>query len=129
MRNRQRVGAGKRIKTHSFDEVVRLASDLPGVERSTAYGSPALKVNGKMFACIPTHRSAEPDSLAIRVGFTDRDELIAADPATFYLKDHYVNYACVLVRLRRIHEDALRDLLRMGWRFMSATRPRVHRRR
>ena len=82
-----------------------------------------------MFACIPTHRSAEPDSLAIRVDFTDRDELIAADPATFYLKDHYVNYACVLVRLRRIHEDALRDLLRMGWRFMSATRPRVHRRR
>jgi len=129
MRNRQRVGAGKRMKAHSFDEIVRLASDLPGVERSTAYGSPALKVDGKMFACIPTHRSAEPDSLAIRVDFTDRDELIAADPATFYLKDHYVNYACVLVRLRRIHDDALRDLLHMGWRFMSATRPRVHRRR
>lgn len=129
MRNGRRTAAGKPVKARSFDTIMRLASDLPGVQRSTAYGSPALTVNGKMFACIPTHRSAEPDSLAIRIDFADRDELIAADPATFYLKDHYVDYACVLVRLRRIHDDALRDLLHMGWRFMSGKRSRVRRAR
>jgi hypothetical protein len=36
-----------------------------------------------MFTCVPTHRSAEPDSLAIRLDFDQRDELIAADPATY----------------------------------------------
>jgi hypothetical protein len=128
MRNRPTAAAAKRV-VPSFEAITGLVNGLPGVERSTSFGAPALKVDGKMFACIPTHRSAEPDSLAVRVDFADRDELIAADPATFYLKDHYVDYACVLVRLRCIHRDALKDLLHMGWRFMSAKHPRVHRRR
>jgi hypothetical protein len=34
------------------------------------------------------------------------------------VKDHYLNYPCVLVRLARIHDDALRDLLRMGYEFV-----------
>lgn len=103
----------------TFDAIEELARDLPDVERGTAYGEPALKVHGKMFACVPSHRSAEPHSLAVRIDFADRDELIANDPATFYLKDHYVDYAVVLVRLSRINRDALRDLLQMSWKFMS----------
>ena len=31
-----------------------------------------------LMACVPTHRSAEPNSLAVRVGFDDRAELLAA---------------------------------------------------
>jgi hypothetical protein len=113
----------------TFDAIEQLVRDFPGVERGTAYGAPALTVNGKMFACVPTHRSAEPNSLAVRTDFADRDELIANDPDTFYLKDHYVDHAVVLVRLSRIHRDALRDLLQMSWRFMSKEGRRVKRRR
>ena len=43
-------------------------------------------------------------------------------PKTYYLTDHYVNDPCVLVRLARIHQHALGDLLLMGWRFMSTTK-------
>ena len=53
------------------------------MEEGTTYGSPALKVGGKMFACMAIHRSAEPDTLAIRVDFNRRAELIAADPETY----------------------------------------------
>jgi len=35
---------------------------LPEVEEGTAYGSPALNVRGKMFACLAIHRSAEPNT-------------------------------------------------------------------
>lgn len=107
---------GKKI---GFDTVRELGLALPGVEEGTVYGSPALKVGGKMFACIAIHRSADPDSLAVRIAFDQREELIAADPKTYYLTDHYVNYPCVLVRLTRVHRDALRDLLLMAWRFVS----------
>jgi hypothetical protein len=124
---KRRVSSSAR--TITFDDVVELTRGLLRVERGTAYGSPALKVDGKMFVCIPTHRSAEPNSLAVRVDFPDRDELIENEPGVFYLKDHYADYAVVLIRLARIHRDALRDLLRMSWRFMSAKNPRVHRRR
>src|SRR5437588_10893305 len=91
------------------------------------YGAPALKVAGKMFACMASHRSAEPGSLALRIDFDQRDELIEADPQTYYVKPHYVDYACVLVRLSRVHPDALRDLLLMAHRFMSAGKRRVRR--
>lgn len=117
------------MRAVGFDTIAELAGGWLGVEHGTSFGAPALKVDGKMFACFPTHRSAEPNSLAVRIAFADRDELIAADPATFYLKDHYVDYACVLVRLNRIHRDALKDLLQMGWRFMSSPRSRVRRRK
>jgi hypothetical protein len=109
-------------KKVSFDAVRKMGLALPEVEEGKVYGSPALKVRGRMFACIAIHRSAEPDTLAVRIAFDQRDELIRAEPDTYYLTDHYVNYPCVLVRLRRVHPDALRDLLLMGWRFMSTTR-------
>ncbi len=112
-------------KKISFDTVREIGLTLPDVEEGTAYGSPALKVRGKMFTCLAVHRSAEPGSLAIRLDFSERDELIAANPDTYYLTDHYVNYPVVLVRLSHVHRDALRDLLLMGWRFESA---RVKRR-
>jgi hypothetical protein len=84
------------------------------------FGTPALKVRGKMFACIASHKSAEPDTLVVRMSFDQRDDLIATDPSTYYLTDHYLGYTTVLVRLSRVHPDALRDLLLSAWRFMSA---------
>ena len=117
-------------KKISFDTVREIGLTLPDVEEGTTYGSPALKVRGKMFACIPSHRSAEPDSLVIRIDFDRREELIAADPKTYYLKDHYLGYPCVLVRLTRIRRDELRDLLLMAWRFVSTSdKRRVGRRK
>jgi hypothetical protein len=75
--------------TINFDTVRKIGLALPGVEESTAYGSPALKVRGKLLACVPAHRSAEPGSLAVRVGFDDRAELLAADPDVYYVTDHF----------------------------------------
>ena len=119
----------KNKKKISFDTVREMGLAMPGAEEGTTYGSPALKVGGKMFACIPSHSSAEPDSLAIRIDFDQRDELLAADPKTYYLKDHYVNYPVILVRLSRVEPDALRDLLHMAWRFVSASGKRSARKR
>lgn len=115
-------------KPITFDAVLEMGRQLPGVEATTSWGAPALEVRGKMFACKAIHKSAEPDTLVVRMDFAARDELITADPATYYLEEHYVDYACVLVRLSCVTPDALRDLLLMGWRFMSKSAPRVGRR-
>jgi hypothetical protein len=53
--------------------------------------------------------------------FAERDALIEDDPGTYYLKEHYVNYPCVLVRLSRVSADALRDLVTGAHRFVSST--------
>ena len=57
-----------------------------------------------------------------------RAELIAAQPDVYYITEHYVNYPSVLVRLPRIHQDALRDLLGMAWQFANrGTKPRARK--
>jgi hypothetical protein len=110
-----------------FDTVRKIGLGLSDVEESTTYGSPCLKARGKLLACIAIHKSAEPGSLAVRIDFDRRAELMAAGPETYYLTDHYVNYPVVLVRLSRIRVDALRELLDMAWRFVT-TKPSAGKR-
>ena len=114
----------KHASTIDFDTVRKIGLTLPGVEESTVYGAPALKVRGKLLACVPTHRSSEPGSLAVRVGFDDRAELLAAAPDVYYVTDHYLGYSAVLVRLSRVTTDVLRDLLGMAHKFVTARRAR-----
>ena len=104
----------------SFKTVESIGRTLPDVEVTTTWGQPTLKVRGKMFVCIASHKSAEPDSLVVMMDFADRDALVEEDPATYYLKDHYLNYPCVLVRLSRVGPDALRDLITGAHRFVGA---------
>ena len=107
------------LKT-DFTAVEAIGRTLPDVEVTTSWGQPSLKVRGRMFVCIASHKSAESNTLVVMMDFADRDALIEDDPATYYLKEHYVNYPCVLVRLSRIRRDALRDLVTGAHRFMSA---------
>ena len=88
------------------------------------YGAPALKVRGKLLACMASHKSAEPGSLVVRIGFEDREALIADDPRTYYVKPHYQDYGAVLVRLALIDREALRDLLRSSWRTVTSSAPK-----
>ena len=76
----------------------------------------------------PSTNQAEPGALGIRIPFEQRDELLEADPDTYYITDHYVSYPSVLVRLSRVDRDALQDLLRMAWQYVSAMSKRPVRR-
>lgn len=107
-------------RNDSFASVEAIGRTLPGVEITTTWGQPTLKVNGKMLVCIASHKSAEPNTLVVMMDFADRDALVEEDPGTYYLKDHYVGYPCVLVRMSRVHPDALRDLVIGAHRYVSA---------
>ena len=111
----------------TFRTVRAIGLKLPGAETATMYGAPALKVNGKMFACIASHKSAEPNTLVVWIDVAQRDALLADDPDTYYLKEHYENHPCVLVRLARVTPDAMEDLLAGSWRIVSAAGRPVRR--
>jgi len=103
-----------------FRAVRAIGRTLADVEETTSWGVPALKVRGTMFVCIASNKAAEPNTLVVMMDFAARDALIEDDPDTYYLKEHYVNYPCVLVRLSRVQPDALRDLVAGAHRFVSA---------
>jgi hypothetical protein len=112
------------MKRSGFDAAIAIGRTLPDVEVTTTWGASALKVGGKMFACVAINKSAEPNSMVVRMDMAQRDLLIEEDPATYYLTDHYVDYPCLLVRLSRVSAEALRDLLVGAHRFVSAPRRR-----
>ena len=96
----------------TFDTVREIACTLAGAEESTSYGTPAFKLKGKLFA----RQHQDGESLVISVDFDAREELMNTSPDKFYITDHYLNYAYVLVRMAKVDADELRDLLTGAWR-------------
>jgi hypothetical protein len=112
-----------------FDRVRKVGVKIPGLEEGKAWNGPCLKASKKIAACMATHRSAEPGTLVVVVGEDVRDELIEGDPDVYYIKDHYVPWPTVLVRLELIDDVVLRDLLMMAARYRRAGRAKSARMR
>jgi len=119
--HRKRTPSAPRTAKDYFERVRRLGLNLPDVEEATSWGAPALKVRGKMFACVPTNKQAEPESVAFRLSFIERDLRLEAEPDHYYLKPHYVNYPCVLARVRGLSDAALKELLETSWRYVRTS--------
>ena len=106
-------------KSATFERVHKLGGKLPGVALDKYFGAPALKLDGQMLACMASHKSAESNTLVVRIEFFGRDLRVANEPDIYYLKPHYVDYPCVLARLSGIDDTALSELLESGWRFIK----------
>ena len=109
-------------RTEPFAAVAAIGRTLPDVEVTTTWGKPALKVRGRMFVCIASHRSAEPDTLVVMMDIADREALLEEAPDVYYLTEHYVGHPCVLVRLRAVSNDALRGLVVGAHRYVGRRR-------
>jgi hypothetical protein len=99
------------MTTLTFETVRELGLSLPGVIDGTAYGAPALKLDGKILACVPTNKSAEENCIVVRIDFDRRAQLLERHPETYYVTDHYEPYPSVLVRLSKITRADLSKLL------------------
>jgi hypothetical protein len=100
----------------TWADVVRLGSELPEVQESTWFRTPALKVRGKAFC----RMKEDAETLVVRVlDLEDKQALLQAEPERLYTTPHYDGYAFVLVRLALIDEGSLRELLEDAWRRMA----------
>lgn len=98
-----------------------MALAMEGVEESTSYGTAAFKVRGKLVARL----KEDGESLVVSTTFEEREEMMRADPETYYITDHYLKYPWVLVRLPKVHPDAMRDLLKGAIRLALAAKRRA----
>jgi hypothetical protein len=71
-------------------------------------------------AALSMHASTEPGTLIVRSGFEERAQLIEDAPDTYYVTEYHRKHPVVLVRLSRLHPDAVRDLLTMSWKLTLA---------
>jgi hypothetical protein len=109
-----RKGGTKRLVV-TFEHVRLAAHVFPGVEDSTSYGTPALKVRGKLLARL--HQSGE--CFVLRANLLDREILMQSDPNVFFITDHYRDYPWILVRFSAVDAGALPDLIERAWRLVA----------
>jgi hypothetical protein len=100
----------------TFDDVREIALELPGVKEGTSYGTPALKVGGKLIARV--HQSM--DCLVLRSDFLGREILMQSAPDAFFITDHYRDYPWILVRFATVEKRALPDLIERAWRLVAS---------
>jgi hypothetical protein len=102
----------------SFETVREIALALPGVEEGLSYGTPAFRVGKKFLARL----WEDGETLVVKIGFDEREVLMQADPATFFITDHYRGYPSILVRLAKVDPDRLREVLTEAWRNHASKR-------
>ncbi|WP_026870671.1 MmcQ/YjbR family DNA-binding protein [Inquilinus limosus] len=103
----------------TFDDVCAIALAWPGVERGTSYGTPALKVKGKLLTRL---REDGETLVVLGIGFDEREMLMEAEPEVFHLTPHYRDLPIVLMRLPQADPRAVEALLLRRWRAVAPKR-------
>ncbi len=96
----------------TWEDVVAHAVTLPEVEESTSYGTPALKVAGKLMA---RPRTQDDGGLAIRCATVDKEALVGGDNPAYYTTPHYAGHDYVLVNLDLAESEELFELIGEAW--------------
>ena len=103
----------------TWDDVVAIGARFPGVEASTSYGTPSLKVKGKFMCRLRT----DPEALVVRVlDLADREALLRGKPKVFFSTPHYDGHPYVLVRLGVVGRKQLAELIEDAWRVRAPKR-------
>lgn len=101
----------------TFTRVLAAVSSVgwPGVEVSTSYGTPALKVRGKLIL-----RVREPGILVFVCDIDEKEFLMQAMPEIYFQTDHYKGYPAVLARLDQMTTEDLCDRIEKTCRSVAS---------
>ena len=110
----------------TWKTVQKIAATLPDMEEGTSYGTPAFKVRGGKFMMRMRDggrvRDEERNILVIRT--SEKEALLADDRSIFFTTPHYDGYPSILVRLTKITERELREMMTDAWRETAPPRAR-----
>ncbi|OEJ34547.1 MmcQ/YjbR family DNA-binding protein [Streptomyces subrutilus] len=94
-------------------DVRTIALSLPDSSEKPAWGMPAFRVGGKIFAAL----ADDDTSIGVKCPKEERAGLIAAEPEKFFVREgHDDDYAWLRVRLAAVEDTAeLRAILIDSW--------------
>ncbi|MBF6100645.1 MmcQ/YjbR family DNA-binding protein [Nocardia cyriacigeorgica] len=95
------------------DDVRAFALSLPETAEQFTWGMPTFRVAGKLFLTLPEAET----SMAVRCPIIERDELVVAEPAKFWIAAHEAANAWVRVRLAALDDRAeMEAIVADSWR-------------
>ncbi len=106
----------------TWEEIIAFASELPAFEESTSYGTPALKVAGKLMGRLRTDADG---SLALKT--SDKDALVAGNDPAYFTTSHYDGYNYILVNLELADAQEVFELVDDAWHIAAPAKVRAQR--
>ncbi len=100
----------------SYADLVRFAATLPAVEESTSYGTPALKVRGKLMARL----WEDGATVVLKSEWEERERLMATWPEVFFLTEHYRKHPYVLLRLHAANRSLMQSAVEAAWKTVAS---------
>ncbi len=102
----------------TWDEVVAMAVDHPGVEPGSSYGTPSLRVRKKFMA-----RLREDDVMVLMpVDDIEQRMLMDTQPEIYFKTAHYMGHPSILIRVSRVDPADMRELLERSWSRLAGPR-------
>jgi hypothetical protein len=95
----------------------KIAASFPGAYEKLSYGTPAFFVGKKLFVQVGSHKRNA--IMLLTQSLEERDHLLAADPDTFYITDHFKNYKGLLAHIGKLDAKTLRTLLERRWQAIA----------
>ena len=103
----------------SEEDVRRVALSLPGSTERPYNRLPSFRVRNNLFLRI--HEL--PDTFFVRcASVEERNELLRAEPAKFFITPHYHGYPGFLVRLSQVDLDEMTEIVTESWRLSAPKR-------
>ncbi|MEP6561242.1 MAG: MmcQ/YjbR family DNA-binding protein [Nakamurella sp.] len=97
----------------TWDEAVQIAAGWPGVQHTTWYRTPALKVAGRGFARLRTEADG---TLVVMCSLDEKTALLATGDPAFSTTSHYDGHGAILLDLALVDLEQLREMLAEAWR-------------
>jgi len=94
------------------------------VEVTTWYGTPGLKVSGKGFARLRTEAEG---GLVLMCSLDEKERLLESGEPAYYTTPHYDGFGAIIVNLKKISRDALRELIVQAWTLKATPQLRARR--
>lgn len=94
----------------------QMVAPLPGIYEKLCFGTPAFYVGKFLLSRV------REDGETITIQTFERDKWMTADPVAFFITDHYRNYDCMLINLKAVSPDDLKELLFTAWRNRASKR-------